>query len=64
MPPHSENPSPNASRSSQGSTTILLTERDSNHWLATQGGVPVEGRGESAAEAAAEYCRKVDAMDE
>lgn len=48
----------------RGSTTILLEERAENHWLATQGGVPVEGHGETAAEAAAEYCRKVGAMDE
>lgn len=48
----------------RGSTTILLEERDVDDWLATQGGVPVEGRGETAAEAAAEYCRMVDSMDE
>lgn len=47
----------------RGSTTIRLEKRDDVQWFATQGGVPVEGRGESAAEAAAEYCRKVESMD-
>jgi len=44
-------------------TTIVLEERDDGEWLATQGGVPVEGHGETAAAAAAEYCRKVEADD-
>lgn len=47
----------------RGSTTILLSEREAEHWIATQDGVPVEGHGETAAEAAAEYCRNVDSMD-
>lgn len=54
----------NENHRTRGSTTILLEERDVDDWLATQGGVPVEGRGETAAEAAAEYCRMVDSMDE
>ena len=41
-------------------TTVLLEERSDGEWLATQGGIPVEGRGQTAAEAAAEYCRKID----
>jgi hypothetical protein len=40
-------------------TTVVLESRD-GEWLATQGGIPVEGRGETAAEAAAAYCRKID----
>jgi hypothetical protein len=40
-------------------TTVVLEERD-GEWLATQGGIPVEGRGETAAAAAAVYCRKID----
>jgi len=40
-------------------TTVVLEERG-DEWLATQGGIPVEGRGETAAEAAAAYCRKID----
>lgn len=45
------------------STTIVLEDRDDGVWLATQGGVPIEGHGESAAEAAAEYCRKIEQND-
>ena len=45
-------------------TTIVLKELDDGEWLATQGGVPVEGNGETAAAAAAEYCRKVEEGDE
>lgn len=37
---------------------------ESGEWRATQDGVPVVGRGETAAQAAAAYCRKVDALDE
>lgn len=40
-------------------TTVVLEERN-GEWLATQGGIPVEGRGETAAAAAAAYCRKID----
>jgi len=40
-------------------TTIVLEEQNNGRWLATQGGVAVEGHGESAADAAAEYCRKI-----
>lgn len=40
-------------------TTISLEERDDGDWLATQAGVPVEGHGETAADAAAEYCRLI-----
>jgi len=40
-------------------TTVVLEERE-GEWLATQGGIPVEGRGETAAAAAAAYCRKID----
>ena len=38
-------------------TTIVLEEREGG--LATQGGVAVECHGETAADAAAEYCRKI-----
>lgn len=48
----------------RGWTTILLEERDDGGWRATQGGVSVEGRGETAALAAAEYCRRVEGTDE
>ena len=40
-------------------TTIVLEEQDDGRWLATQGGVAVEGHGETAADAAAEYCQKI-----
>lgn len=40
-------------------TTVVLEERG-DEWLATQGGIPVEGRGETAAAAAAAYCRKIE----
>jgi len=39
-------------------TTIVL-EADDSGWRATQTGVDVEGRGETAADAAADYCRLV-----
>lgn len=42
-------------------TTIVLQERGDGTWLATQSGVPVEGTGETAAAAATEYCRRVEA---
>ena len=46
-------------------TTIVLEEQDNGRSLATQGAVAVEGHGETAAEAAAEYCRKIsEAGDE
>jgi len=40
-------------------TTIVLEEQDDGNWLATQVGVVVKGHGETAADAAAEYCRKI-----
>ncbi|MFC7020841.1 MULTISPECIES: hypothetical protein [Haloarcula] len=46
-------------------TTFVLKERDDGGWLATQGGAAVEGHGETAAAAAAEYCQKIsEAGDE
>ncbi|MBX0323699.1 hypothetical protein EGH21_11740 [Halomicroarcula sp. F13] len=39
-------------------TTLVVEERD-GEWVVTQGGVPVEGRGETAAAAATAYCRNV-----
>jgi hypothetical protein len=42
-----------------GWTTIVLDELDDGRWLATQGGVSVQGHGETAADAAADYCRKI-----
>jgi len=47
-----------------GRTTIELHESDGDAWLATQPGVPVEGRGPTAAAATADYCRRVDALKE
>lgn len=44
----------------RGRTTIELRQRGPDEWLATQRGVDVEGRGDSAAAAAAAYCRTVD----
>lgn len=43
----------------KGWTTIVLEELDDGRWMATQGGVSVQGHGETAADAAAEYCRKI-----
>jgi len=40
-------------------TTIVLEEQADGGWLATQTGVSVEGHGTTAADAAAEYCRRV-----
>jgi hypothetical protein len=45
-------------------TTIILEEQDDGDWFATQGGVPVEGYGDTAAAAAAEYCRKISEADD
>lgn len=42
-------------------TTIVLDEQADGRWLATQAGVSVQGHGETAADAAAEYCRKISA---
>lgn len=39
-------------------TTIVL-ESDEAGWRATQTGVDVEGRGATAADAAADYCRRI-----
>ena len=41
-------------------TTVVLEEQPNGQWLATQRGIPVEGHGETAAEAATNYCRKID----
>ena len=40
-------------------TTIVLEERTGGGWRATQTGISVEGVGETAADAAAAYCRKI-----
>jgi hypothetical protein len=45
-------------------TTIVLEERSDGSWLATQRGVRVEGCGETAAAAAAAYCRGVNGREE
>lgn len=45
----------------RGRTTIELRQNDRGEWLATQRGVDAEGRGPSAAAAAAAYCRAIDA---
>lgn len=45
-------------------TTVVLEERGDGEWLATQTGVSVEGYGATAAEAAANYCRKIDGRDD
>lgn len=42
-----------------GRTTIELHRRTDGRWVATQDDVAVEGRGGTAAEAAATYCRRV-----
>jgi hypothetical protein len=44
----------------RGWTTIVL-ETAGDEWRATQEGVDIEGRGETAALAAADYCRRVEA---
>lgn len=41
-------------------TTVVLEERPDGVWVATQTGIPVEGRGQTAAEAATTYCRRID----
>ena len=43
-----------------GRTTLELRQNDRGKWLATQHGVDAEGRGPSAAAAAAAYCREID----
>ncbi|MFQ3293226.1 MAG: hypothetical protein ACI9PP_000109 [Halobacteriales archaeon] len=44
-------------------TTVVLDEREDGTWFATQRGVDVVGQGETAAKAAAEYCRLVDGQN-
>ncbi|PSP53277.1 hypothetical protein BRC67_02155 [Halobacteriales archaeon QH_3_68_24] len=44
-------------------TTIVLEECDDGTWRATQRGVPIEGRGGTAAGAAAAHYRKVEGDD-
>lgn len=48
----------------RGRTTIELSESDAGRWRATQHGVEVCGYGDSAAAAAAAFCRRVDALEE
>lgn len=43
----------------RGWTTVVLEQRDDGEWRATQAGVDCEGRGETAASAAAAYCRRI-----
>ncbi|WP_436927594.1 hypothetical protein [Halosimplex amylolyticum] len=40
-------------------TTLLLEDRG-DKWIVTQGGVDIEGKGPTAAVAAADYCRRID----
>ncbi|WP_123537858.1 hypothetical protein [Halosimplex salinum] len=44
-------------------TTLLLEERGDDAWVVTQGGVNVEGHGQTAAQAAADYCQRVENAD-
>jgi hypothetical protein len=44
-------------------TTVILEEIGEDSWRATQTGVDVEGVGDSAAEAATEYCAKISARN-
>lgn len=46
-----------------GRTTISLYESDDGRWRATQRGVGAVGYGETAAEAATAYCRRVDGLE-
>lgn len=48
----------------RGRTTITLESNDDGEWRATQHGVDVTGRGETAALAAADYCRRLEERDE
>ena len=41
-------------------TTVILDKEDDGEWYATQRGVDLVGHGETAADAAATYCRLVD----
>lgn len=41
-------------------TTVILDKEEDGDWYATQRGVDLVGHGETAAEAAARYCRLVD----
>jgi hypothetical protein len=51
-------------RQARGRTTIALEATRDGGWRATQDGVDVVGRGETAALAAADYCRRVEEADE
>lgn len=48
----------------RGWTTIVLESNEHDEWRASQHGVDVTGRGETAALAAADYCRRLEADDE
>jgi|GEM_PF-1962106 len=45
-------------------TTVILEELGDGRWRATQTGVDVDGVGDSAAEAATEYCAKIAASND
>lgn len=48
----------------RGRTTIVLETNADGEWRASQPGVDVAGRGETAALAASAYCRRVEGADE
>lgn len=47
----------------RGRTTLVLAS-NGDEWRASQHGVAVTGHGETAASAAADYCRRLEAGDE
>ncbi|MFC6864564.1 hypothetical protein ACFQGE_13995 [Halomicroarcula sp. GCM10025817] len=59
MSTHPNQPTPDSS-TVRNLTTVVLEERPDGGWVATQTDIPVEGRGETAAEAATNYCRQID----
>lgn len=48
----------------RGSTTIVLETNEDGEWRASQRGVDLTGRGETAALAVAEYCRRIEGNSE
>lgn len=45
-------------------TTVILEELGDGRWRATQTGVDVDGVGDTAAEAATEYCAKISSRND
>jgi len=65
MPEHrTTTPWTSSGQSRRHLTTVILEELGDGRWRATQTGVDVDGVGDSAAEAATEYCAKISSRND